>query len=812
MWAWAALSGVAVVRLLLSLAKGFRLVVRARPLVDERIWKAVETAFTKLGLRAAPQLYASNHVRCPVIWCWGRRPALLLPGSAARGGTSVDWNSILCHELAHLKRRDHLAGLLGEVLVCVLPWQPLAWWAKRRLGYLSERACDDWVLACGQSAASYAESLLGLFPQKSSAFALSAVSRRKGLQSRIHNILEGKRSNPRSGRRWAYGAAVAMACIITAMAFAQTRAVALLVLPSVGAEESRIAENPLLALAESETDTSRGKSLDEAAADGDIDRIRLLLSAGGDVNERDRQGRTALHHAAEGGHKDVVELLIDKGANINVRNNEGDTPADAAIPPLTIVSRNQIGQQRRVEVVKSLVAKGAQISTIHLAAFVGDTEKIRSFLEQGIDVNARDKDGRTPLHLASMSGQEDVVRFLVSKGADVNAQTTYWDLRPLHAAVMYLNYEVARLLIDNGADVDTSPLWRARQAVWIRMWDAYPDLNMKDVDAIYAQFSRVYWLRLRNISELLLTRGADVNEKDVHSGMTLLHAAPYMGLKDAVELFIVHGADVNAKDENGMTPLHAVIVGSPVSQSHKKGMVEVLISKGADVNVTDSQGGTPLWYAKEGGYKEIVELLRKHGAKDAAPGASLHLHQAASKGDIDEIKSLIARGADINTKDKEGRTPLHTAARSCQKELVQLMLAKGADVNTKDKRGWRPLDEAVTGGHKEVVELLIEAGADVNVQSEAGYTPLQTACFRGQREVVELLIAKGADLEIENQLGQRALHVAVYFGHPEVAKLLVGKGANVDLKDNEGRTALQLAKEKGQTEIVKLLLKHGAKE
>ena len=61
-------------------------------------------------------------------------------------------------------RRDHLSALAGELLVCILPWNPLAWWSRSRLAELAELACDDWVLASGLPAADYAESLLGLIP------------------------------------------------------------------------------------------------------------------------------------------------------------------------------------------------------------------------------------------------------------------------------------------------------------------------------------------------------------------------------------------------------------------------------------------------------------------------------------------------------------------------------------------------------------------------------------------------------------------------------------------------------------------------
>jgi beta-lactamase regulating signal transducer with metallopeptidase domain len=97
----------------------------------------------------------------------------LIPESALEPSRPLDWEGILCHELAHWRRRDHLAAFLAEILVCVLPWNPLAWWAKTRLSQLAELACDDWVLASGSEGTDYAASLLELVPQRGPSLALT---------------------------------------------------------------------------------------------------------------------------------------------------------------------------------------------------------------------------------------------------------------------------------------------------------------------------------------------------------------------------------------------------------------------------------------------------------------------------------------------------------------------------------------------------------------------------------------------------------------------------------------------------------------
>ena len=81
------------------------------------------------------------------------------------------------------------------------------------------------------------------------------------------------------------------------------------------------------------------------------------------------------------------------------------------------------------------------------------------------------------------------------------------------------------------------------------------------------------------------------------------------------ELLIAKGADVNAKDNWDWTPLHSAIYSSK-DMAELKAMVELLIARGANVNAKDGDDRTPLWYAQNEGHTEIVELLRKHGAKE----------------------------------------------------------------------------------------------------------------------------------------------------------------------------------------------------
>ncbi|MHC4529330.1 MAG: M56 family metallopeptidase, partial [Planctomycetota bacterium] len=145
LWAWPIGSMILALRLIWSFVLGFRLVAGGKPVSCQRIQGAARIARARLGLAGDVGVCSSERVRCPVIWCWGRNPVLLVPSSSQQADKDIDWVSVVCHELAHWKRLDHIAGLLTELIVCVFAWNPLAWWARRRLLRLSEQACDDWV-------------------------------------------------------------------------------------------------------------------------------------------------------------------------------------------------------------------------------------------------------------------------------------------------------------------------------------------------------------------------------------------------------------------------------------------------------------------------------------------------------------------------------------------------------------------------------------------------------------------------------------------------------------------------------------------
>ncbi|EGN97633.1 hypothetical protein SERLA73DRAFT_30563, partial [Serpula lacrymans var. lacrymans S7.3] len=179
------------------------------------------------------------------------------------------------------------------------------------------------------------------------------------------------------------------------------------------------------------------------------------------------------------------------------------------------------------------------------------------------------------------------------------------------------------------------------------------------------------------------------------------------------------------------------------------------------------------------------------------------LSVAAAEGQVEVVKVLLERNdVDINSKDERGWVPLMFAAQQGHEEIiVKLLLAReGVDVNSANKDGWTPLFCAAQCDHATIVELLLATpNIDVNFKDKEGVAPLSCAASNGQVDIVKLLLERHeVDADSVNEDGWTPLFRAAQNGHVDVMRLLLAKPkVNVNYQSQLGYTPLSIAALKG---------------
>ncbi|CAH0699463.1 unnamed protein product [Spodoptera exigua] len=328
---------------------------------------------------------------------------------------------------------------------------------------------------------------------------------------------------------------------------------------------------------------------------------------------------------------------------------------------------------------------------------------------------------------------------------------------------------------------------------------------------------------------ILLACGAKVNEP-VTQGLRPLHYAIWQRYLEATRLLVVRGCDVNARDDCGYSALHLA------AEHGYTELVKLLLESGAAVDYRPNTGeefprttlcDEPLRLAIRNKHYEVARLLLEHGAdpnKRYFFGAEINLVS-----DPEYLELLLTFGANPDSRDRAGLTPLMKAARQRKGlDAVLLLISFGADVNAMaDARNdYRTvMHYAVLSGNPEVVNLMIKQGARVNYECNefSKPSPLDLAILKGDVTMLQMLLAAGAQVNASSSVIGSPLHVACsdnITNRKEIVQILLESGADPNLKVYNDEDATQLrpalaeylaSNPEPSAEIVALLLRYGAR-
>ncbi len=411
---------------------------------------------------------------------------------------------------------------------------------------------------------------------------------------------------------------------------------------------------------------NRGMSeLMNAALNNQIASVKLLIEKGADVNAK-YEGCTPLMYACS---KEIAKLLIEKGADVNAQAADGGTATSG---------------------------QGGGGTALMGASRGGDTDLVQFLLEQGANVNAKDKTGWTALLLGIAPDKIEIAKILIEKGADVNAQNEH-GYTALMSAIICDDMQLVKLLLANNAKVNIQ-----RRDGKTALMCAVDNGNPKIVKMLVKAHADFNTQDEYGAAALMLSESKQDSELLKKYINKKLIAAAGSGNKKSIKLFINSGADVNAIDDSIGSGDTALI---RASRKGEKGAVKLLLAKNADVNARNNNGDTALMLALKYNHQAVVKLL-------------------------------INSKADVNIANFCGDTPLLYASIQGNIEAVGLLLVRGANVNARDNNGNTALLRAQDW---QIAKLLLDAGVDVNAINNSGYTALMIASKYGNNAVVYVL-------------------------------------------------------------------------
>ncbi|ORX79989.1 ankyrin [Anaeromyces robustus] len=361
------------------------------------------------------------------------------------------------------------------------------------------------------------------------------------------------------------------------------------------------------------------------------------------------------------------------------------------------------------------------------------------------DINMKDINGDYPIIVAFYNDDISIFQYLLNKGANCNVKNNN-GVSLLFLAIHKKKYNIIQCLLQQNININEKDIngnysfikaIKLNDIECVKLLVKYGidnDINMNVVD-INGSTPLILAYRL-NYQEIFrfLIKFLDFNKIDSH-GNCLLY---YSVLKKDVETtkyLIRIGADVNFKDKLGNSILNTVIYNKNMDI-----LFALIRNNNVFLNVSNKRGETPL-----------ISIIR------------INDYNENEKKSI--VDCLIERGADVNSIDNDGNTPLVYAIKNNLLSIVILLVNNGASINhqLKNENNKNLLMLAIESHANEIIKFLVDNNADINFRDESGDTPLVYLLKSNNNEMANYLIDNGADVYSVNNEGESIYTISVKY-------------------------------------------------
>ena len=392
----------------------------------------------------------------------------------------------------------------------------------------------------------------------------------------------------------------------------------------------------------------------EAAKNGDKPTLELLLNKGIDPNIQDSVGRTALVFAVDTKNSGIVRLLMKHKADPNIPNQRGQT-------------------------------------ALMWASGNGYLDMVQLLLEHGANPNIQDRFDQTAMILSiNHCGNPNVIKLLLEYGANPNLRNSR-NQTALIYAVIKENFPVAKLLLEHEADP-----------------------NIQD------QFGQTALMRAAANNE----NNRRVNSQNANDmGQMVLEWIIACDRLSMIKLLLAHNANPNIQDNIGQT---ALMFASDTDKA------KLLLKRGANPNLKDNEGRTILIRAAMAGHADVVQFLLSLRPSNNQILNLIWIGKNQLRANnyiINQHSHLV----NVNEIDNKGRSALIYATEKCNKDSIELLLKCGANPNSEDQNGRTPLMNVIDRRAPcDITYVLIDEGADPRRPNKNGVTALEYASKKMQ--------------------------------------------------------------------------------